>query len=132
LASQGRFDEGLAQFRRALQIQPDSLETQKNLAWLRATCPLASLRNGGEAIEHARRADQLCGGKRADVLDTLAAAYAEAGRFAEALSTARKALDLATRQKDRAMADLLRTRIALYEVGKPFHEPPSGVELPKP
>jgi tetratricopeptide (TPR) repeat protein len=132
LASQGRFDEGLAQFRRALQIQPDSFETQKNLAWLRATCPLASLRNGGEAIEHARRADQLCGGKRAEVLDTLAAAYAEAGRFAEALSTARKALDLATRQKARAMADILRTRIALYEAGKPFHEPPPGAELPKP
>jgi len=58
------------------------------------------------------------------VLDVLAAAYAEAGRFADALGTARKALELATQQKASGMADLLRTRIALYEAGKPFHEPP--------
>jgi tetratricopeptide (TPR) repeat protein len=124
LAGGGRFDEALAAFQQALQRQPDCVEAQKNLAWLRATCPLASLRNGGEAMEHARRADQLCGGKRADVLDVLAAAYAEAGRFPEALGTARKALDLAARQKAASMADVLRTRIALYEAGKPLHEPP--------
>ena len=88
LAAQGRFREALTQFQRALQIQPDCVEARKNLAWLRATCPQASLRNGGEAIEHARRADQLCGGQRVDVLDALAAAYAEAGHFPEALTTA--------------------------------------------
>ena len=124
LAALGRFDHALTQFRKALQLQPDCVEARKNLAWLRATCPQASLRNGGEAIEHARRADQLCGSRRADVLDALAAAYAEAGRFPEALGTARKALDLATRQQAQAMADVLRTRIALYEAGKPFHQPP--------
>ena len=124
LATLGRFDEALAQFQKALQIQPNYAEARKNLAWLRATCPQASLRNGAEAIEHARRADQLCGGKRADVLDVLAAAYAEAGRFPEALATARKALELATQQNARALADALRTRIALYEAGKPFHLAP--------
>jgi tetratricopeptide (TPR) repeat protein len=122
LAVQGRFDETLTQFRQALQIQPDCVEARTNLAWLRATCPKAALRNGREAIEHARRADQLCGGQRADVLGTLAAAYAEAGRFPEALAAARKALDLATRQKSPASADVLRKQIALYEAGKPFHE----------
>ena len=61
----------------------------------------------------------------------LAAAYAEAGRFPEALGTARKALDLATRQQAQAMADVLRTRIALYEAGKPFHQPPPN-PLPPP
>jgi superkiller protein 3 len=132
LAALGRFDHALAQFRKALQLQPDCVEARKNLAWLRATCPQASLRNGGEAIEHARRADQLCGSQRADVLDALAAAYAEAGRFSEALSTARKALDLATRQKAQAMADALRTRIALYEVGKPYHQPLSASAPAKP
>ncbi len=90
------------------------------------TCPEASLRNGGEAIEHARRAERLSGGQRVDVLDTLAAAQAEAGRFPEALATARKALELARQQHNQALADTLRTRIALYEAGKPYHEAPSA------
>ena len=43
-------------------------------------------------------------------------------RFPEAVQTARKALDLATQQNDRALADALRARIALYEAGKPFRQ----------
>ena len=53
LATEGHFDEALGEFRKALQIQSDDVETHKNLAWLRATCPLAPLRNGSEAVEHA-------------------------------------------------------------------------------
>jgi tetratricopeptide (TPR) repeat protein len=125
LAVQGRFDEALRQFQQAMQIQPDYVDARKNLAWLRATCPQASLRNGAEAIEHARWADHRCGGKRVDVLGTLAAAYAEAGRFSEALTTARKALDLAARQKSQAWTAALRTQIVLYEAGKPYRQTPS-------
>ncbi len=124
LARCGRFDESIAQFEQALRSQPNCVEAHHNLAWLRATCQQAWLRSGVEAVEHARRADQLCSGKRVDVLDTLAAAYAEAGRFADALTTARKALDLATRQNAPALVDLLRTQISLYEAGKPFHQAP--------
>ena len=58
-----------------------------HLAWLRATCPKASLRNAAEAVECAERANQLCGGRQPNVLDALAAAYAEAGRFPDALTT---------------------------------------------
>ena len=128
LATCGRFDEALSQFQKALQIQPNDAETRKNLAWLRATCPQASLRNGAEAIEHAQRAEQLCGGRRPDVLDVLAAAYAEAGRFPEAVATASKALELTRQQNQRALADALRARIALYEAGKPLRPtlPPSS------
>ena len=61
-----------------------------------------------------------------------AAAYAEAGRFPEALAAARRALELATRQNDLAFADTLRTRIALYEAGRPFHQRPSASALPRP
>jgi len=122
LAGRGQFDEAIAQFRRALEIKPDDVDTHNNLAWLLATCPAASLRNGTAAIEHAQRASQLCGGRRADVLGTLAAAYAEAGRFPEALATARKALALATQQKHRTLVDVLRARIALYEAGKPSRQ----------
>ena len=60
----GRFDEAMAHYRKAVEIKPDLVEGHNNLAWLRATCPQASLRNGAEAIAHAQRANQLCGGRR--------------------------------------------------------------------
>ena len=90
---------------------------------MRATCPVASLRKSDQATELAQRANQLCGGRRADSLDTLAAAYAEAGSFPEAVAAAHKALELAEQQKNHALVDALRARIALYEVRKPFHQP---------
>ena len=122
MTQQGRLDEAISQYRQALKIQPDFVESQKNLAWLRATCPEASLRNGVEAIELARQADQSCGGKRLDILDVLAAAYAEAGWFAEALAAERKGLELAKQQHDLASADVMRARLALYEAGRPYHQ----------
>ena len=131
LAARGRFDEAIAQYRKALEIKPDYAEAHNNLAWLRATCPQASLRNGAEAIAHAQQANQLCGGKRPDVLDTLAAAYAEAGRFPEALATARKALELATQQNKRPLADALRAG-SLYEAGKPYRHAAASAPPPKP
>ena len=133
LLARNRFAEAAPHFRKALEIQPDSEEFQKNWAWLLATCPAASLRNGAEAIEHAERANRLCGGERPDILDVLAAAYAEAGWFPEAVATARKALGLAVQQKASVLADGLRARLALYEAGRPFHqgELASGLVPPK-
>jgi tetratricopeptide (TPR) repeat protein len=107
-----------------LKVQPGNPDFQKNLAWLRATCPKAALRNGAEAIELAQRAERLCQGQRPDVLDALAAAYAEAGWFPEALATARKALKVAKQQDARTLADAVQARIALYEAGRPYHEMP--------
>ncbi len=122
LAAGGRLDEAIAHFRKALEISPDFTEAINDLAWQLATCPEASLRNGAEAVELARRAEQLTGGRQAEVLDTLAAAYAAAGRFQEAVATARKALELATKQNQQALADELKNRIALYEAGRPFFQ----------
>ena len=125
LAGQGRFHDALTQYREALKTNPKHAGAHSNLAWLQATCPQAALRNGAEAIEHAQQATQLLGGRRPAVLDTLAAAYAEAGWFPEALGTARQALDLAVQQGNQRLADALRARIALYEAGKPYRETPS-------
>ena len=94
------------------------------LAWLLATCPESSLRDGAAAVEHARWASQRSSGQP-EVLDVLAAAYAEAGRFPEAVATARKALHQATQKNKRGLADALRGRIALYEAGKPYRQTPS-------
>jgi Flp pilus assembly protein TadD len=126
LVRRGRFAEAIAQFRQAIEVQPDFSEARYHLARLLATCPVASLRNGEEAVEHARRLDRLYP-ITPDILDCLAVAYAEEGRFAEAIAATRRALDLAVRQNNRPLAGVLRARIALYETGKPFHlqSPPS-------
>ena len=123
LAARGQFQDAVAHYRKALEIRPDDLAAQKNLAWLRATCPVASQRNGGEALELAQRANRRCDGKRPDVLDTLAAAYAEIGWFQEAVAAEGKALELVAQQNAPASADALRARMALYQAGRPFRQP---------
>ncbi len=131
LLSRGRFAEAAAHFRHALELQPEEAGCQSNWAWLRATCPIAALRNGAEAVDYARRANELCQGHRADILDTLAAAYAEAGQFPDAIGTAHRALDLAEQQNNPSLAMALRARITLYEAGKPFHESPPPSRKPE-
>jgi tetratricopeptide (TPR) repeat protein len=118
---QGRMEEALAQFQKALAIRPDNVEIQNNLAWLLATCPQASLRNGKQAVELAQRANQLTGERFPNLLCTLAAAYAEAGRFSEAVETAQRALLLARAQYDIALADNIQSQLKLYQAGVPFH-----------
>ena len=116
-----------------MRLQPNDAALPNDTAWMLATNPNASVRNGTEAIELAERALRLSGGNEPAILGTLAAAYAEAGRFPEAAAAARKALELATQQNKRALADALRARLALYEAGRPFHETPfSAPSLSKP
>jgi tetratricopeptide (TPR) repeat protein len=123
-AAQGRLHEALWHYQEALKIRPRDPRAQRSLAWLRATCADASLQNGAEAIELAQQANQLTGGKQPEVLDTLAAAYAAAGWFPEALATARKALELARQRNNHALVDALQDRITRYEAGKPYRETP--------
>jgi len=128
LASRGRWDEAIGQYGQVLQIEPAHLVTEKNLAWLRATCPVTSLRNGQEALALAERANGRTGGKRPEVLDVLAAAYAELGRFPEAVASEGQALELAAQQNAQALVDVFRARLTLYQAGQPFRQdrPPSA------
>jgi protein O-mannosyl-transferase len=123
LLQKGRASEAIAHFQKALQIEPANPAIQNNLAWLLATCPQASLRNGHKAVELARQANELTGGKNPAFLDTLAAAYAEAGRFPEAVETARHALRLAEAQSNAALAGQLQSEMKLYQAGAPCHVP---------
>jgi len=100
LLQKGRVQEVVAHCRAALKLQPDNLQTLSNLAWVLATWSDASVRNGAEAIELARRANQLWAGKEPLAQRALAAAYAETGNFSEAIAAARQALKLATDQGD--------------------------------
>ncbi len=125
LTHRGRFGEAQVQFQKAVDIRPYMIDLN-NLAWSLATSPEASLRNGAKAVETARRAMELSDGRQPAILDTLAAAYAEAGRFPEAVETVRKAIALASEQKQPDVEESLREKIAIYEAGKPFRETPQA------
>ncbi len=100
-------------WRAAVRLNPKKIEYLRPLAWALATSPEPAARNGAEAVKLAERAVQLSEKPDAAVIGTLAAAYAEAGQFADAVKNARQALELATE---------LRERVNLYESGKPFHD----------
>ena len=121
LVGHGQFDEALAQYQTVLKIDPNDVQALNNIAWLRATHPDPKFRDGVQAMILARRAVELTP-DNPEILDTLAAAYAEAGRFPEAVETARKALDLAARQKKLELVDALKTELLLYKSGTPFRE----------
>ena len=91
LAGLHRYSEAIAQLRSALDARPDWTDAMAQLSWLLATHPDAAARNPDEAIALASRAAELSGRKDASVLDSLAAAYASAGRFQEAVASAEAA-----------------------------------------
>ncbi|HUA39786.1 MAG TPA: tetratricopeptide repeat protein [Candidatus Sulfopaludibacter sp.] len=124
LQCRGHFAAAIEQFQQVIKLNPLHVTAQNNLAWMLATCPEASLRNGPKAVEMARRAVQLSAGTSPQILDTLAAAYAEAGRFPEAVETARQALDLSVAQKNGTLADVLQNQLKLFENHVPYHEKP--------
>jgi len=124
LDESGHSVEAIQHYERALEISPQSVSALNNLAWLLATCPDVSLRNGARAIQLAQQADQLSGGTNAVVLRTLAAGYAEAGQFGKAIESGRAAKRLAQMQGDNSLAEELEQQIALYELGLPYHEAP--------
>ncbi len=94
----GRIGEAIAHYREALRLQPDSLEALNNLAWMLAAHPDAQFRNGTGAVQLATRACELTRYQHPIPLGTLAAAYAETGRFPEAVSFAERAQELAKGQ----------------------------------
>ena len=124
LADDGRAAEAIPYYEEALRVVPWAIPTLNDLAWILATSPVASLRNGLRAVELAEKAKQISGGRNASVLDTLAAAYAEAGRFPQAVETARAGLALATNRDNEGLADGLWKRLALYEAGLPYRQTP--------
>jgi tetratricopeptide (TPR) repeat protein len=124
----GEFSEALAQFRKLALAQPDSPPTLNSLAWVLATCPEDALRDGAEAVRMAHGACQLTGFKQSPYLSTLAAAYAEAGRFPEAIDAEETALRLQIAAGDNALTGLNRQLLAYYRAGRPFHETPRAPE----
>jgi tetratricopeptide (TPR) repeat protein len=111
----GMVEKSVFHYRQAMSIRPDYAPAYNNLAWVYATCMDDAQRNGGEAVRLATRACELTGFQNAGMLDTLAAAFAEAGDFNSAVLYQKKLLDI-IQEKETTAA---RIRLRRYESGQP-------------
>jgi tetratricopeptide (TPR) repeat protein len=123
LAELGDTAQAIAQYHEALRLAPDFTDAINSLAWLLATHPEAEFRDGQKAVELAERGCRFTDYKDPAILDTLAAAYAEAGRFDDAVRTANKALDEARTAADNDLTTEITARLELYKAGQPYRQP---------
>jgi tetratricopeptide (TPR) repeat protein len=114
--------EAILHYQQALALRPDFVPTLERLAWLLATSPEDTNRNGAEAVRMAERACARTGNQNPTQLGTLAAAYAESGRFPEAIATARKACELARQAGDAKLEEKEQKLLACFQSGRPFRE----------
>jgi tetratricopeptide (TPR) repeat protein len=124
LVQAGDVHGAITQWEASLQIDPNDGNALNNLAWIFATYPDDSIRNGQRAVRLAESATVLPGGDVPIVLRTLAAAYAESGDFSKAIDTAQHAIDLATTQNNTSLLATLRHEIELYQARTPYRESP--------
>jgi tetratricopeptide (TPR) repeat protein len=115
-----KYEQAIQNWLRAKELDPNSPYIFNNPAWLLATASDASKEDADRAIEFARRTCEQTGYKEAELLDTLAAAYAAGGRFDDAISTAKKALSEAQAHNREDLAGEIQKRIKLYEAGKRY------------
>lgn len=118
--ARSQIEAAIAEYRQALQLQPRFPIALNNLAWIYATDE--KFHDGAEAVRLAELANRQNDGSDAAALDTLAAAYAEAGRFSDAVPTAERALQLAVAQRNAPLADAIRAHMKFYRAGSPYHD----------
>jgi len=120
LLADKRYGEAIQLVRGALSTVPDHPGLADRLAWLLATVPEDGLRDGAFAVALAERVNQQTGGQYPEPLLTLSAAYAEVGRFDDALRTAQQAVALAQEQQQAGFAAEIQEALELYAAGKPY------------
>ena len=112
--------ESIRHYREALRINPGWPSVANRLAWLLATQTEARLRSGVEAVRLAERFCRDTAYSEPLFLDTLAAAYAETGRYEEALDTAGKALKLADQARQSELAAQIKERMEAFRLRRPL------------
>ena len=120
LSTQKVFGEAIQHYEQAVQLAPDFAVARRELAWLLVTREGGTPEDAARAIQLAERARRLASGQQPVYLDTLAAAYAAAHRFAEAIATAEKALELANTAGQTQLATEIQNRLKLYQAGQPY------------
>ena len=114
----GDYARAITELNEFIQNHPKGAAAYNRLAWLLATCPQASFRDGKKAVEDATNACNIAGWKMSAQLDTLAAAYAEAGDFINAVKWENEAI---ANQSDAKIAEDQKSRLTLYEKYQPYH-----------
>jgi len=116
----GHDQKALANYRRVLEIDPDFASAQNKLAWVLATSGDASIRDGAEAVRWAEKVCASTQYRAPETLDSLAAAYAEAGNFDKAVTTAEKAIQLSQERGSSEFAEEIRERLEVYRQGRAY------------
>jgi tetratricopeptide (TPR) repeat protein len=120
LAEGQQYAEALHFYCEALRLKPDFDAALNNLAMFRASCKQPEFRNGQEAVQLAEAACRLSGRRNPSFLGTLAAAYAEAGRFADAVKTMQEALALAKASGANEVVPIQTQMLQQFRAGKPY------------
>jgi tetratricopeptide (TPR) repeat protein len=113
-----RYADAIKDYNLASRLFPNDAALNNDRAWLLATCPDDTFRNGAQAVTDATLACELSGWQVYNRLGTLAAAYAEAGDFEQAVRWQRKCLELSPPRYRQAQ----QSRLRLYQSGKPYRE----------
>jgi tetratricopeptide (TPR) repeat protein len=120
--SSGDLRNTVQSFHQTLALDPDNLEALEKLAWLLATTKDDQLRDGKEALRLAQHASELTDNKKPRLLAVLAAAYAETGSYAEAISSAQKAITLAQITGDKDLVASNSQYLELYRANRPCRQ----------
>jgi len=129
LAATGQTPAAATEYQIVLKTEPKSIEALNNLAWILATATDPQQRDGTEAVRLAREACKLTDYQQPVALGTLAAAYAEAGDFSNAVATAESAIRLASASGNESLAERNRKLLRMYQAGKSYGWEPQGKRL---
>lgn len=121
---EGKPDRAVVHLGNAIEDDPDFFPAIVTLAMIRASSNIESLRDGEQAVELGQKACELIGYQHPDGLCALAAAYAEVGRFTEAVSMAERAIRVARAGGDQKYVDSIRESLELYKGNKPLRSEP--------
>ena len=121
LSRLGKFGPAAEHLRRAVELEPANLDLAAELSWMLATCPQNGVRDGAKAVELARKICEATRYTNLQALNILAAAYAEAGKFAEAEDATLKALSLIPTRATPLEREL-RQRLQIYRSGNPYRD----------